>query len=54
MEAHLVVAALEPQLNKSNQVDKPSDRDFRDALTRADGAIKGKDTEALQWNRWSP
>jgi len=35
-------------------LDKPSDREFRDALTRVNGAVKGKDTEALQWNRWSP
>ena len=35
-------------------LDKASDRDFRDALTRAVGAVQGQETQALQWNRWSP
>jgi hypothetical protein len=45
---------MKPQLSNSNQLDKPSDRDFRDALTRAVGATQGQETQALQWNRWSP
>ena len=31
-----------------------SDREFRDALTRAVGAAKGENTEAMQWDRWTP
>lgn len=31
-----------------------SDREFRDALTRASGAVKGEQTEAMQWDRWTP
>jgi hypothetical protein len=27
---------------------------FRDALTRAVGAIRGLPTETTQWNRWTP
>lgn len=30
------------------------DQEFRDALTRAYGAIKGADTEAKQWDRFTP
>jgi hypothetical protein len=30
------------------------DREFRDALTRAVGAIKGEDTNTLQWDRFNP
>ena len=30
-----------------------SDREFRDALTRANGAITGVKTQTAQWNRWS-
>lgn len=29
-------------------------RQFRDALTRANGAIPGVKTNTAQWNRWSP
>jgi hypothetical protein len=29
-----------------------SDREFRDALTRANGSVTGVKTQALQWNRW--
>ena len=29
-------------------------RQFRDALTRASGAIKGSETQAMQWDRWTP
>jgi len=28
-------------------------RQFRDMLTRVTSPIKGKDTNAKQWNRWS-
>lgn len=28
-------------------------REFRDALTRANGAVVGVKTNATQWNRWS-
>jgi hypothetical protein len=30
------------------------DREFRDALTRASGAVKGKETQAKQWDRYTP
>jgi len=30
-----------------------SDREFRDALTRANGVITGVKTQTTQWNRWS-
>jgi hypothetical protein len=30
-----------------------SDREFRDAITRASGAVTGVKTQAAQWNRWS-
>ena len=29
-------------------------REFRDALTRANGALPGIPTQAIQWNRWTP
>lgn len=46
---------MKPKLNnKKSALDKASNRDFRDALTRAVGAVQGQETEALQWNRWSP
>ena len=28
-------------------------REFRDALTRANGAVVGVKTNATQWNRWN-
>lgn len=31
-----------------------SPRDFRDAITRANGAIPGIKTETTNWGRWSP
>ena len=31
-----------------------SDRDFREAITRANGAIPGIKTETTNWGRWSP
>lgn len=30
------------------------DKEFRDALTRAVGAVEGEKTNAIQWNRWTP
>lgn len=30
------------------------DREFRDAITRAAGAVKGMETEAKQWDRYTP
>lgn len=30
-----------------------SDKEFRDALTRANGAVTGVKTQTAQWNRWS-
>ena len=30
------------------------DQEFRDALTRATGAIKGEETQAKQWDRYTP
>lgn len=35
------------------QEEKMSPRQFRDAVTRAHGAVVGVKTEATQWNRWS-
>ena len=29
------------------------DREFREAVTRAKGAVTGVKTNTLQWNRWS-
>lgn len=29
------------------------DKEFRDALTRASGAVTGVKTQTAQWNRWS-
>jgi hypothetical protein len=50
-----MIQRLSQLSNKENlALDKPSDRDFRDALTRAVGATQGQETQALQWNRWSP
>lgn len=37
-------------INRKNMVA----HQFRDALTRAVGAIRGVPTETTQWNRWSP
>ena len=30
------------------------DREFRDALTRSVGAVKGEDTNAIHWDRFNP
>jgi hypothetical protein len=30
------------------------DQEFRDALTRAKGAVEGEETQAIQWGRWTP
>jgi hypothetical protein len=30
------------------------DRDFRDAITRASGAVEGEKTQAIQWDRFNP
>ena len=35
------------------QESQMTSKQFRDALTRADGAVVGVKTETLQWNRWS-
>ena len=35
-------------------LDKASDRDFRDALTRAVGAVQGQETHAIQWSNSVP
>ena len=29
-------------------------REFRDAITKVTGGIRGVPTQAEQWNRWSP
>jgi hypothetical protein len=29
-------------------------RQFRDAVTKASGSVRGIPTNAEQWNRWSP
>lgn len=29
-------------------------RQFREKLTRANGALPGVKTNAMQWNRWNP
>lgn len=38
---------------KSSRV-KAKSREFRDALTRATGALRGATTNAKQWGRWTP
>lgn len=30
------------------------DTEFRDALTRAKGAVDGEETNAIQWDRFNP
>jgi hypothetical protein len=30
------------------------DQEFRDALTRAKGAVDGEETNAIQWDRFNP
>jgi len=30
------------------------DKEFRDELTRAKGAVEGEQTNAIQWDRWTP
>ena len=30
------------------------DQEFRDAITRASGAMKGTETQAKQWDRFTP
>jgi hypothetical protein len=41
-------------LNQMNiQRKRMSDRDFRDAVTRAKGAVTGVKTQTAQWDRWS-
>lgn len=30
------------------------DQEFRDAVTRAQGAIDGQETNAIQWDRFNP
>lgn len=29
-------------------------RQFRDAVTKASGSVRGIPTDSTQWNRWSP
>jgi hypothetical protein len=31
-----------------------SPRDFRDALTKAKGSVRGIPTEVTQWSNWTP
>ena len=31
-----------------------SPRDFRDAITKVTGGVRGVVTDSTQWNRWSP
>jgi hypothetical protein len=44
-----VNAKWPPEKNQKT-LDKPSDREFRDALTRAWGATQGQVTNAVQWS----
>lgn len=59
--------AVEPPVTQSNSQSpdkvkkeplssriKPQSREFRDALTRATGALRGAATNAKQWDRWTP
>jgi hypothetical protein len=39
---------------KTSKKDGASSREIRDRLTRVKDPIKGKDTQARQWRRWSP
>ena len=44
------------QLNVFEHILYPTSRarEFRDAITRANGALPGVPTQALQWGRWTP
>ena len=44
------VNAKWPPEKSKKTLDKPSDRDFRDSLTRAWGATQGQVTNAVQWS----
>lgn len=33
---------------------KANPREFRDAITKVTGGIRGIPTQSAQWNRWSP
>ena len=41
-------------MDQQTALDKPSGREFRDALTRAVGAIQGQETHAVQWSNSVP
>jgi len=45
--------ATESMTQMNIQRTKMSDREFRDALTRANGSVTGVKTQSAQWNRWS-
>jgi len=45
--------ATESMTQMNIQRTKMSDREFRDALTRAKGSVTGVKTQTAQWNRWS-
>lgn len=30
------------------------EREFRDALTRAGDAVRGIETDVIEWGRWTP
>jgi len=48
------VNAKWPPEKPQKTLDKPSDREFRDALTRAWGATPGQETHAIQWSNSVP
>lgn len=43
----------ELKVDRVENISRANTRDFRDAVTRAKGAVDGIPTEAVQWNNWS-
>jgi hypothetical protein len=43
----------ELKVDRVENISRANSRDFRDALTRAKGAVDGVPTEAMQWIRWN-
>lgn len=47
------VSNQELKVDRAENISRANTRDFRDAVTRAKGAVDGIPTEAVQWNRWN-
>jgi hypothetical protein len=43
----------ELKVDRVENISRANSKDFRDALTRAKGAVDGIPTEAMQWIRWN-